>query len=43
MTSRMDAHAHHADLGHEHVTSLGVYLGIFGTLMVLTAVTVAVA
>jgi len=43
MTSRMDAHAHHADLGHEHVTSLGVYLGIFGALMVLTAVTVGVA
>ncbi len=39
----MDAHAHHADLGHEHVTSLGVYLGIFATLMVLTAITVAVA
>jgi cytochrome c oxidase subunit 4 len=39
----MDAHAHHADLGHEHVTSLGVYLGIFGTLMVLTAITVGVA
>ena len=43
MNSRMDAHAHHADLGHEHVTPLSVYFGIFGALMVLTAVTVAVA
>ena len=43
MNSRMDAHAHHADLGHEHVTSLSVYFGIFGILMALTAVTVAVA
>jgi cytochrome c oxidase subunit IV len=43
MTSRMDAHAHHADLGHEHVSSLGMYFGIFATLMALTAVTVAVA
>lgn len=40
----MDAHAHaHADLGHDHVTPLGVYLGIFGALMVLTVITVAVA
>ena len=39
----MDAHAHHADLGHEHVTPLSVYFGIFGALMVLTAITVAVA
>jgi cytochrome c oxidase subunit 4 len=39
----MDAHAHHADLGHEHVTPLSVYLAIFGALMVLTIVTVAVA
>ena len=39
----MDAHAHHADLGHEHVTPLGVYFGIFGGLMALTAITVAVA
>jgi cytochrome c oxidase subunit 4 len=39
----MDAHAHHADLGHEHVTPLSVYLGIFATLMVLTVITVAVA
>ena len=40
----MDAHAHpHADLGHDHVTPLGVYLGIFGALMVLTVVTVAIA
>ena len=39
----MDAHAHHADLGHEHVTPLSVYLGIFGALMVLTIITVAVA
>ncbi len=39
----MDAHAHHADLGHEHVTPLPVYFGIFGALMVLTAITVAVA
>jgi cytochrome c oxidase subunit IV len=39
----MDAHAHHADLGHEHVSSLGMYFGIFATLMALTAVTVAVA
>ena len=39
----MDAHAHHADLGHEHVTPLSVYLGIFGALMVLTLITVAVA
>jgi cytochrome c oxidase subunit IV len=39
----MDAHAHHADLGHEHVTPLQVYFGIFGALMVLTAITVAVA
>jgi len=43
MTSRMNAHVHHADLGHEHVTPLSVYLGIFGTLMVLSAITVAVA
>jgi cytochrome c oxidase subunit 4 len=43
MISRMDAHAHHADLGHEHVTPLSVYFGIFGALMVLTAATVAVA
>ena len=43
MTSHMDAHAHHADLGHEHVTPLSVYFGIFGGLMALTAVTVAVA
>ena len=43
MTSRMDAHAHHADLGHDHVTSLGVYLGIFGALMVLTGITVGAA
>lgn len=39
----MNAHAHHADLGHEHVTPLGVYLGIFGALMALSAITVAVA
>jgi cytochrome c oxidase subunit IV len=39
----MDAHAHHADLGHEHVTPQGVYFGIFGALMVLTIITVAVA
>lgn len=39
----MDAHAHHADLGHEHVTPLSVYLGIFAALMVLTIITVAVA
>ena len=39
----MDAHAHHADLGHEHVTPLSVYFGIFGALMALTAITVAVA
>jgi cytochrome c oxidase subunit IV len=39
----MDAHAHHADLGHEHVTPLGVYFAIFGLLMVLTAITVGVA
>ena len=43
MNPRMDAHAHHADLGHEHVTPLSVYFGIFATLMVLTAITVAVA
>ena len=39
----MNAHAHHADLGHEHITPLSVYFGIFGALMVLTAITVAVA
>ena len=39
----MDAHAHHADLGHERVTPLSVYLGIFGALMALTAITVGVA
>ena len=40
----MNAPAHaHADLGHDHVTPLGVYLGIFATLMVLTVITVAVA
>lgn len=39
----MNAHAHHADLGHDHVTPLSVYFGIFGGLMVLTAITVAVA
>jgi cytochrome c oxidase subunit 4 len=39
----MDAHAHHADLGHEHVTPLSVYLGIFGALMVLTIITVGVS
>ena len=43
MTSRMDAHARSRRSGHEHVTPLSVYLGIFGALMVLTAVTVAVA
>ena len=43
MTPSMDAHAHHADLGHDHVTPLPVYFGIFGLLMVLTAITVAVA
>jgi cytochrome c oxidase subunit 4 len=43
MNSRMDAHAHHADLGHEHVTPLSVYFGIFGALMALTAITVGVA
>ncbi len=37
------AHAHHADLGHEHVTPLSAYFAIFGALMVLTAITVAVA
>jgi cytochrome c oxidase subunit 4 len=37
------AHAHpHAHV-HGHVTPLPVYLTVFGTLMVLTAVTVAVA
>lgn len=40
----MDAHAHpHADLGHEHVTPVSAYLAIFGALMVLTIITVAVA
>jgi cytochrome c oxidase subunit 4 len=40
----MDAHAHHhADLGHEHVTPIGAYLAIFGALMLLTVITVAVA
>lgn len=40
----MDAHAHsHADLGHEHVTPISAYLAIFGALMVLTVITVAVA
>ena len=39
----MNAHAHHADLGHDHITPLSVYFGIFGALMVLTAITVAVA
>jgi cytochrome c oxidase subunit IV len=43
MTPSMDAHAHHADLGHDHVTPLAVYFGIFGLLMVLTAITVGVA
>ncbi len=41
--SRMDAHAHHRDLGHDHVTPLSAYFGIFGALMVLTAITVGVA
>jgi cytochrome c oxidase subunit IV len=35
------AHAHPA--AHGHVTPLGVYLGIFAALMVLTVVTVLVA
>lgn len=40
----MDAHAHpHTDLGHEHVTPVSAYLAIFGGLMVLTIITVAVA
>ena len=39
----MDAHAQHADLGHDHVTPLGAYFGIFGALMALTAITVGVA
>ena len=40
----MNARApHHADLGHDHVTPLSVYIGIFGALMALTVITVAVA
>lgn len=37
----MDAHAAH--LEHDHVTPVSVYLSIFGALMVLTLITVAVA
>jgi cytochrome c oxidase subunit 4 len=35
-------HSHHSHV-HVHVTPLPVYLAVFATLMVLTAVTVAVA
>jgi cytochrome c oxidase subunit 4 len=41
----MAAHAHadaHAN-GHAHISTVGNYVGIFATLMVLTVVTVAVA
>ena len=31
------------DLGHDHVTPVSAYLAIFGALMVLTIITVAVA
>jgi cytochrome c oxidase subunit IV len=37
------AHAHSESHPHVHVTPLPVYLAVFGTLMVLTGVTVAVA
>ena len=37
------AHAHAHSQPHVHVTPLPVYLTVFATLMVLTAVTVAVA
>ena len=53
MASHASAHSHSAAHGHGnltnhgaphvHVTPLSVYLAIFGTLMVLTGVTVAVA
>jgi cytochrome c oxidase subunit 4 len=48
MTMAEHAHPHdHADhhdgMPHVHVSPLGVYLAIFATLMVLTAITVAVA
>jgi cytochrome c oxidase subunit IV len=41
----MDPHASsdHLYLGQDHVTPVGVYLAIFGGLMVLTIITVAVA
>jgi cytochrome c oxidase subunit 4 len=39
MADHTHAHSH----PHAHVTPLPVYLAVFGTLMVLTAVTVAVA
>jgi cytochrome c oxidase subunit 4 len=39
----MADHAHAHSHPHAHVTPLPVYLAVFGTLMVLTAVTVAVA
>jgi cytochrome c oxidase subunit IV len=41
MAQHGHGHAHSAP--HGHVTPLAVYLAIFGTLMVLTGVTVAVA
>lgn len=37
------AHSHAHSPVHGHVTPLGVYFAVFGTLMVLTGVTVAVA
>ena len=42
-TAHTDAHAHVPGQPHVHVAPLGMYLGIFATLMVLTGVTVAVA
>jgi cytochrome c oxidase subunit 4 len=43
MADHAQAHSHSHPHGHGHVTPLSVYLAVFGTLMVLTAVTVIVA
>lgn len=43
MADHVHAHAHPHSHAHGHVTPLPVYLAVFATLMVLTAVTVIVA
>jgi cytochrome c oxidase subunit IV len=43
MADHAHGHTHAHSQVHGHVTPLGVYFAVFGTLMVLTGVTVAVA